>query len=584
MQTPPGCGSAASTTVFALLENGTDMSDNLGVAARGARLWRTVRPLKAGQIANRLTRKFVRPVNTDGQTPALRVPDACWIPCPGRAPSMMACETFRLLSVERSIATAADWNRKDWPKLWLYNLHYFDDLLAVGAEERTVWHARMIGRWIGENPPLRGNGWEPYVLSRRIVNWIAWHLGRGALSPAALHSLAGQVRALAARLEYHLLGNHLFENARALVFAGAFFEGAEADGWLRRGLAILSQELDEQLLADGGHFELSPMYHATILEGLLDLVQLSRIFPETLAQPAVNQRWLLRAGAMERWLWLMSHRDGEISYFNDSAFGIAPAAANLRAYGKQLGLQEPDPPVEGVSHLAASGYVRLEAVPWLVLFDAAEIGPSYLPGHAHADSLSVEISLEGERLVTNGGTSTYEIGAARDAERATSAHATVEVDGENSSEVWASFRVGRRAHILHSESSTGATGIAATATHDGYRHLQGKPLHRRSLTVEPHGISIIDELQGTGRHRLVGRFPLHPAVQVNGRMGDTWQLRLPSGAGIGVAVTGASRLAVSTAKFATAFGTTVDRPVLEWHADVILPTEVVVRFARTTQT
>jgi hypothetical protein len=38
-----------------------------------------------------------------------------------------------------------------------------------------------------------------------------------------------QVRFLRKRLEVHLLGNHLFANAKALVFAGLYFSGDEAE-------------------------------------------------------------------------------------------------------------------------------------------------------------------------------------------------------------------------------------------------------------------------------------------------------------------------------------------------------------------
>jgi hypothetical protein len=66
--------------------------------------------------------------------------------------------TFRFLSVEREASVAADWNRADWPKLWLYNLHYFDDLNADAAATRVAWHRAFVARWIVENPPAAGNG------------------------------------------------------------------------------------------------------------------------------------------------------------------------------------------------------------------------------------------------------------------------------------------------------------------------------------------------------------------------------------------------------------------------------------------
>ena len=117
---------------------------------------------------------------------------------------------FRFLSVERTIGGAKDWNRADWPKLWLYNLHYFDDLAADEAAARAEWHRALVSRWMSENPPGQGNGWEPYPTSLRIVNWVKWSLAGNALSLEAVHSLALQARWLRKRLEFHLLGNHLW--------------------------------------------------------------------------------------------------------------------------------------------------------------------------------------------------------------------------------------------------------------------------------------------------------------------------------------------------------------------------------------
>ena len=64
-----------------------------------------------------------------------------------------------------------------------------------------------------------------------------------------------------------------------------------------------------------------------------------------------------------------------------------------------------------------------------MILDAARVGPDYIPGHAHADTLAFELSLDGRRLVTNGGTSTYALAALRAQERSTAGHATVEIDG-----------------------------------------------------------------------------------------------------------------------------------------------------------
>ena len=162
------------------------------------------------------------------------------------------------------------WDGPQREKLWRYNQHYFDDLNAIDAPTRRAWHTALVEDWVADNPPGHGIGWEPYPLSLRVVNWIKWSLAGTTLSPAALQSLAVQVRWLTDRLEIHLLGNHLFANAKALVFAGLFFQGKEADTWLKKGLRILERQVPEQILPDGGHFERSTMYHALALEDILD--------------------------------------------------------------------------------------------------------------------------------------------------------------------------------------------------------------------------------------------------------------------------------------------------------------------------
>lgn len=426
---------------------------------------------------------------------------------------MLGPDRFRFLNVERRIESQADWNREEWPKLWLYNAHYFDDLVADGADGRAEWHSALIERWVGGNPPGRGNGWEPYPTSLRIVNWVKWVLLGNAPSPAMLQSLAIQSRWLRKRLESHLLGNHLWANAKALVFAGAFFEGGEGEHLRRVGLGLLERELAEQILPDGGHFERSPMYHAIVLEDVLDLLQLAQRFTG-LVQRATEEEWLDRAARMLRWLRVMSHPDGEIAFFNDAAMGVAPNLAALEAYALKLGVGLKDELAVPVTDLSSSGYVRIEAGPAVLIADVAPIGPDYLPGHAHADTLSFEMSLRGQRVFVNGGTSTYETGPDRQWQRGTAMHSTVQVDGEDSSEVWAGFRVARRARPVGLSIERRSDGTKVACSHDGYRRLPGRVMHRRTWQLDGNGLTVSDALDGAWEE-AIARFHLHPRASVD---------------------------------------------------------------------
>ena len=383
--------------------------------------------------------------------------------------------------------------------------------------------ARLMERWIGENPPCTGAGWEPYTLSMRIVNWVKWAMHGQPLSEKALQSLAIQVRRLEQRLEYHLLGNHLFANAKALVFAGMFFEGPEADRWLSLGLQILTAELAEQVLADGGHFELSPMYHSIILVDIVDLISLYRCFEQ-----AVPPEWIIEVAAMVTWLRTMSHPDGEIAFFNDAAFGIAPSPSEVFAYvARVVGETER----ASQSKLTASGFAVLENDFCKLIMDVGEVGPTYIPGHAHADTLSFEASFFGERVFVNSGTSEYGEGPERQRQRSTAAHNTVVVNGQNSSEVWAGFRVARRA--MPRDVSIESDRVKAS--HDGYRRLSPPIDHERSIVLNS-SVVISDTVRGTCESEVVYR--LAPTVQVELASNTTAHITLQSGKRLSMSMDG----------------------------------------------
>jgi hypothetical protein len=452
--------------------------------------WRTIRHLRLRQLAGRATFRVFVPSPDTRPAPVRRRLGRQWRPAARREPSLLGPTRFRFLNVERDIADTR-WNPAGVDRLWLYNLHYFDDLNALGAEARGDAHKALLTDWINTNIPAVGAGWEPYPVSLRVVNWIKWFLSGANAEPQWLHSLAVQLRWLRRRLEHHLLGNHLLANAKALIFGGVFFEGSEAEEWLRCGAALIAKELDEQVLADGGHFELSPMYHALAVEDVLDLTNLFDAAGQTVDSFGRRRAALRsRAAAMLQWLRCMTHPGGQVGLFNDCADGVAPTLAELEEYAARLGVAADRWRGPGIRHFADSGYVRVARGGMTAILDVARVGPDYLPAHAHADTLSFELSLGATRVIANGGTSCYGSTPRRHYERGTSAHTTVQVDGCDSSEVWSSFRVGRRAHPRNLEIS----GWRVTCAHDGYRFLKDAPVHKRSWSFGDGNVAIDDDV------------------------------------------------------------------------------------------
>jgi uncharacterized heparinase superfamily protein len=495
--------------------------------------WHTLRHLRPVQIYGRARARLTRKrVDLAAAPPVRETRAGTWVQPARREPSMLGPSALRFLNQIEDISDRG-WDNPDVERLWRYNLHYFDDLNAVNARSRREWHKALMERWVSENPPARGSGWEPYPTSLRIVNWIKWSLSGNQLPSEFMQSLAVQTRWLAGRLETHLLGNHLLANAKALVFSGSFFEGSEAELWLETGLRFLEREIPEQILSDGGHFERSTMYHALALEDMLDLFNVAETYSDTVPE-LLEQRsgWRSRVGPMRHWLAAMSHPDGEIAFFNDAAFAIAPSPSELDDYAIRLGFGPRPSIVQGITHLPDSGYLRLDRDPAVALLDVAPLGPEYLPAHAHADTLAFELSLFGQRVLVNSGTSLYGLSAERERQRGTAAHNTVVIDGENSSEVWAGFRVARRAHPV-SLTVEESDPIVIKCSHDGYDRLRGSPKHARTWMLTEDTLELEDRISGSFR-RAEARFHLHPAIEVEDTTLETngelvTVLRLPQG-------------------------------------------------------
>jgi uncharacterized heparinase superfamily protein len=415
------------------------------------------------------------------------------------------------------------WNGGDKEKLWRYNQHYFDDLNAINASERLNWHKNLMRRWVFENKPGFGVGWEPYPTSLRIVNWIKWALSGNELSSESLNSLFTQACWLSKRLEKHLLGNHLLSNAKALIFAGLFFKGVQADSWLKTGLEVLKREIPEQILDDGGHFELSTMYHALVLEDMLDLWNITHVYDAAFNSIETTQisEWSEQINRMICWLQKMCHPDGEISFFNDAAIGISASVVELNAYASRLNFNsqlmsfesEDNPPIKA-DFLSSSKYIRIEAPGLVAILDVAPIGPDYLTGHSHADTLTFELSIFDHRVIVNSGTSCYGVSEERLRQRGTSAHNTVVVNNKNSSEVWSSFRVGDRAFPINFEyKALKKEVLQVRCSHDGYMSLKDKPVHQRKWVISSGALTIKDWVF-PAIEKSEARFHIHPEVEL----------------------------------------------------------------------
>lgn len=347
----------------------------------------------------------------------------------------------------------AGWGFNEFGNLWTYNQNYFDWLNQEWAAEDGVrWIDRFIDEILG-HPEKAGMSLDSYPIALRSINWIKFFCRYpGFATKMRLDALYSQLKLLNKKLEYHILGNHLLEDAYALYFGASFFSDRRL---LKKAERLLLSQLKEQILPDGAHFEQSPMYHCILLDRLLDCINIRRT--DELEHYA--ERML---GYLDSIVW----EDGSIPLLNDSAWGIAPAAEQIFDYARRLGLNwEP-------VRMSESGYRKMRVGTMEAIVDVGSITATYQPGHSHADTFNYELRIDGNPIVVDTGISTYNKTERRQLERSTIAHNSVAVEEKDSSEVWGGFRVGRRAHVVSAKEDLGGVcRYVIDATHNGYKEL-----------------------------------------------------------------------------------------------------------------
>jgi hypothetical protein len=402
--------------------------------------------------------------------------------------SFLGNNTFLFLNREHHFGKEINWDFQKYGALWAYNLNYFEFLHQPNLKKEEG--LALIYKFIERKDTVR-TGFAPYPTSLRNIFWIRFLVKHSIQDKVIDAFLYATCKLLYRHLEYHLLGNHLLENTFSLLFGAYYFQDERL---YRQAKKILKKELQEQILDDGAHFELSPMYHSIMLYRALDcynIVANNAVFGQELKD-------VLRENGEKMLAWLnkITFRNGDIPLVNDSAFGIAPTPQQLNEYALRLGVNG-----NKTTALKESGYRKYEDDKFELFMDAGRIGPDYQPGHAHADTFNFILYINRRPVIVDTGTSTYDANDIRFYERSTAAHNTVTVSGKNSSEVWSSHRVAKRANVKILEDSS--AGI--TAVHNGY----SSP-HCRSFALDAGQIKITDTVGDTG----VACFHFHPDEQV----------------------------------------------------------------------
>lgn len=474
-----------------------------------SRYYYTMRHLKPVQIIGRIWAvpkkriSAVLPVNLPGDLKnnlTISVPFITHDPW--NSAEALRKNEFRFLNLSKKFnGGEIDWDSPDMPLLWRFNLNYFAFLFLLNKDEQI----RMCTHWIRNNPRGKSAGWHSYPLSLRITNWCK----QGIDDPFVLKSLYEQAEYLCHNLEDYHPGNHLLENTRALIMAAQTFKncGTRPAAWLKKAEYILRQQLNEQILPDGGFFERTPMYHSLMLELLLDIINV-------LPDEDINYSYIRKAaGRMGAYLKSILHPDGQIPLFNDSTLEIAPSPSKILRYFCMLNGSEP----QTRTSFSQSGYYIHTGDDLFLVIDAGKIGPDYLPAHSHAGIFSYELSLFAKRIIVDSGVYEYPDGEMRKYTRSTAAHNTVRIDKVDQAECWGSFRVARRYYPSGIIFRHNSEQCYFTGSFSGYSSLIGDNLvHKRQLLCDNNLRSLIinDIISGSGNHSAESYIHFHPEVKL----------------------------------------------------------------------
>ena len=479
--------------------------------------------------------------------------DAAW-----ERTRQLAHGRFVLLNQEVVFKDHIDWMSSGAPRQWREALQCGDYLLdagLAGLEEPepdgvpyTVFRG-IVRDWIGGNRPGRSAGWLPYVLSRRIVNWVyATQLlapALGADEPFAVRlraNLFRQAHFLERNIERDRADHHLIANGRALFVAGWYFDGEDAGRWRSTGRDIMWAELRTQVGEDGGHCERNPMRHAAVLADYLEVFAIMRAAGEEI------QFWVAKkVRALAGFLQRMQLPDGELPLMHDSVPGGTPPPAELLTLAA-VELREPSlrPTAEGPMDVwpyillgddgakTYSQLARVEEPPTSralrrtgyyilagpdgdeMVVDAQGLTAPQLGAHAHCNVFGYELTVGRRRVIVDSGVAGYEPGIWRDYFRGTRAHNTVSVDGAEQSELWGDFNVAAYAQVGPVRWLVREGLVYFEATHDGFSRLTPGLWHTRRIFFLPGRFwCVCDEVRGPDAHQLESFIHFHPDTRID---------------------------------------------------------------------
>lgn len=415
---------------------------------------------------------------------------------------------------------------------WLHSFDWMNDLLSTGAKTRgkvkektASLRARdLVDNWITHYGEWNSFNWDVEILTPRLWNWLVhW---APVLSSDNAGPKAQSRRACVMRQMKYLRGRYKkippsilkLRAAATLTLFGARLS-EKSDGYFARGLDWLDDEIDRQLLPDGGHISRNPQTTFECLDILLTLDLL-------LADRGVEGSRIL-SRAIDRLVPMVAffrHGDGALACFNGGGPGEAEAIETV--------LNAAPGEAKAFSYGPHTRYQRLSAGETILILDGGTTPPLGFDTEAHLAPLAMELSTELGRLVVNCGWNKTQSSAWRRPVRSSAAHSTLTLQEQSPGQLlpknWISEYWGEC--VLEEAGPTKAqrkeqeAGVWVESSHNGYLERSGLA-HRRRLFMANDGTDIRgeDSLYVPLGHSPLSReernfdirFHFHPDVRVS---------------------------------------------------------------------
>ncbi|CAM5580945.1 putative heparinase superfamily protein [Aquamicrobium terrae] len=408
---------------------------------------------------------------------------------------------------------------------WRKSLHGFRwlrHMRAAGTDLAAANARALVSDWIASHGShIAGVAWDPGTTAKRVIAWLQHSsvVLQGAEFPfyrAFLKSLAVQIRYLRSVVREMADGKERLRARIALAFAALSLPAPPSA--LRTATRNLAEELDHQILPDGGHISRNPL---SVLEILADLLPLKQTYANQAEAPPAALM-----GAIDRMLPALRffrHEDGSLARFNGMGATIHDRIAAVLHHDDTAGAP--------LLHAPHSGYERLSMGGVTVIADTGGSPPVEVAEAAHAGCLSFELSCGRQHYVVNAGVDTYGAPEFRPLARATAAHSTATLNDCSSARVSHSLRLGEPSSLpliggprhvsCRRIDGDGTQGFVAR--HDGYAQRFGI-VHERELTLSAHGEALVGRdrflaagggaIADDGRDLVTVRFHLHPDISL----------------------------------------------------------------------